>query len=1310
MRTAHRFGILMTLALGVAAAQNAASDGTRAGTAIENRATAFFNDPLAGDEQLTSADSNVVVTTVAARPGFDLVYRDSSDGLMNGTQAPGNTPQTASVTATLIAGVPLETPYLAVNNGNTEQTIVLSSAAGSLSPTVAYYADPDGDGQLSSSERLAGPITSLRLPYDDPATTTDEGVVAFVQVLTTPASASVGAVYAASPVGSGEGFDVASSRATPQTESATLLGLQFAAVTIAPQPPVPADVTGNTLTNNLGPTSLKPLVATDDRAVVSYTVVTLPDPASGVLLYGGAPVTAGQTITDPAGLSFDPAAGFSGNATFDYRATDNDGAASTTNRNADGSVTPGPATYTIPVQAPQTADLTVVKSNNWTSTPTQVIVSPDASSDIVAAGTYSRYYIRVTNVGTTTVTGAVLRDLPNAGLDSSNLYIGCNDQTPGTCTATNRPTNVQLLSGYALPTLAPGQFYDIRITPKVTSNAPTADNTATVTLPGNMVDLTPENNTSTDSDRIGVPPVAATATNAPLTNDMGATRLSPSLSGSDSDGQVVGYRIEGLPGGGVLALDGVPVKVGQVIPSADIGRLTFDPDPLTGAGGTSNLSFQYRSLDNDGLQSGLASYTIPVSRVLGALPCQNTVYGLFGTVSALGDSNMTSIRPVAPDGTLGPAIAVPPYAKTAALAVSPDGSRVFTMGDDYVLRMYDALAGVWSTLGKITDSSTTVNPVRMTIDKTGTGYVSVSNLIWTFDGMTGGNLSTAKTIVFSEDTGLTPAPYLYDPNMSLNGDFISGSDGNLYLMANPSGSNFLDLFRIQGTKTGSPVASYAGRLAAANIGSANYAGFAAIPDGEDIGIGSDIYAISTGGRFIQVDMTNLTVTPVRQATELVSSDLGSCFYPTLRPAMSSQKTVSNVTVPGATSSKPGDTLEYTITVSNSGTIAASGVTLQDALPPGTRYVPGSTTTNGSATPDAAAGTFPYATTRQIRSSGTDVANGLVLVGNDKPVVVRFRVEVTPEAGNLIRNQGDVGFINNQTGTAVRDGLKTDDPRVGGASDPTDFPVVRAAPALSVTKTVDSRYVRVTPSTTDDTVTQSAEQLTYTLTLTNNGSAEASGVTLTDQLPSGLTYVSSTATPALSAEPAQSGQTLTFNVGQLAAGATQTIQVKTALQVTPNVNQQPISNQVVARANGLNPVASAPAVTDVVYPKLRKSVRNLTRASDAGQQAQGLPGELLEYCLDFSNYGTLPLANYRLTDHVPASTTVVGNAYDSGSSTGLGIKLTRGGETSLLSSAADSDAGSLSSAGGTSGQGTLSANIGTLNAGETGSLCFQVRIR
>ena len=397
-------------------------------------------------------------------------------------------------------------------------------------------------------------------------------------------------------------------------------------------------------------------------------------------------------------------------------------------------------------------------------------------------------------------------------------------------------------------------------------------------------------------------------------------------------------------------------------------------------------------------------------------------------------------------------------------------------------------------------------------------------------------------------------------------------------------------------------------------------------------------------------------------------------------------------------------------MTNSGTIAASGVTLQDALPPGTRYVPGSTVTNGSATPDAAGGTFPYAATQQIRSSGTDVANGLVLVGTDKPVVVRFRVEVTPDAGSLIRNQGDVGFINNQTGMAVRDGLKTDDPSLSGPSDPTNFPVVRAVPALSVTKTVDSRYVRVTSSTADDSVTLSPEQLTYTLTVTNSGAADASGVTLTDQLPAGLTYLSSTATPALSAEPTLSGQTLTFAVGQLAAGATQTVKVVTGLQVKPDVAQAPLSNQVMAQASGLSAVTSAPAVTDLVYPKLRKSVRNLTRGTQASEQTQGLPGDLLEYCLDFSNYGTLPLANYRLTDHVPGSTSVVGNAYDAGSGTGLGIKLTRGGQTTLLTSAADSDAASLSSAGGTFGQGTLSADLGTLNAGETGSACFQVRIR
>ena len=64
-----------------------------------------------------------------------------------------------------------------------------------------------------------------------------------------------------------------------------------------------------------------------------------------------------------------------------------------------------------------------------------------------------------------------------------------------------------------------------------------------------------------------------------------------------------------------------------------------------------------------------------------------------------------------------------------------------------------------------------------------------------------------------------------------------------------------------------------------------------------------------------------------------------------------------------------------------------------------------------------------------------------------------------------------------------------------------------------------------------------ENFTYTLTVTNNGPATATGVVVTDTLPAAVTYVSATPAPA-----SVSGQMLTWNVGSLAVGASTTITV------------------------------------------------------------------------------------------------------------------------------------------------------------------------
>ena len=97
--------------------------------------------------------------------------------------------------------------------------------------------------------------------------------------------------------------------------------------------PIAFDVV-NTLQAPRGETStqarpLSALLATDpDGTVASFTVLSLPDPATGVLSLGGVPVVVNQVLTPTQAtqLAFRPVAGFVGNAFFAYRATDNLGA------------------------------------------------------------------------------------------------------------------------------------------------------------------------------------------------------------------------------------------------------------------------------------------------------------------------------------------------------------------------------------------------------------------------------------------------------------------------------------------------------------------------------------------------------------------------------------------------------------------------------------------------------------------------------------------------------------------------------------------------------------------------------------------------------------------------------------------------------------------------------------------------------------------------------------------------------------------------------------------------------------------------
>jgi len=149
-----------------------------------------------------------------------------------------------------------------------------------------------------------------------------------------------------------------------------------------------------------------------------------------------------------------------------------------------------------------------------------------------------------------------------------------------------------------------------------------------------------------------------------------------------------------------------------------------------------------------------------------------------------------------------------------------------------------------------------------------------------------------------------------------------------------------------------------------------------------------------------------------------------------------------------------------------------------------------------------------------------------------------------------------------------------------------------------------------------------QDIPYTITVSNPGSAVAKAVVVTDNVPDGLSHVS--------------GQsTVTFNVGDLPPGQSRTLPI-----VLKGTKRGKHCNGASAVASNVTKV-SAEACTTILVPGI-----NLVKE---GTKEQFL-GKSADYTLTVSNTGDTKLTNVTITDTAPAATrilnaagaTVVGN--------------------------------------------------------------------
>ncbi len=297
-------------------------------------------------------------------------------------------------------------------------------------------------------------------------------------------------------------------------------------------------------------------------AVTEYRIDTLP--SDGTLRLDGVAVSAGDVITqaeiDAGDLTFEPDANWNGATSFTFSAHDGDAWSAT------------PATFGITVtptnDAPDATSATVTLTED--DGPTAVTLS---GMDIDAGDAVTQYRIDTLPAnGTLTLSGAAVNPgdvVTQAQIDAGDLKF---EPTPGWNGTTHFTFSAH-------------------------------DGDAWSAAPGTLtLDVSPANDA----------PIA-TAGAVTLNEDAAGTVVT--LAGTDPDvgDAVEAYRIDTLPTGGTLQLNGVAVSAGDTITQAqiDAGALTFEPD----ANWSGSTSFTFSTHDGDEWSAASAAFDVTVNAV-----------------------------------------------------------------------------------------------------------------------------------------------------------------------------------------------------------------------------------------------------------------------------------------------------------------------------------------------------------------------------------------------------------------------------------------------------------------------------------------------------------------------------------------------------------------------------------------------------------------------------------------------------------------------------------------------------------------------
>jgi uncharacterized repeat protein (TIGR01451 family) len=284
-----------------------------------------------------------------------------------------------------------------------------------------------------------------------------------------------------------------------------------------------------------------------------------------------------------------------------------------------------------------------------------------------------------------------------------------------------------------------------------------------------------------------------------------------------------------------------------------------------------------------------------------------------------------------------------------------------------------------------------------------------------------------------------------------------------------------------------------------------------------------------------------------------------------------------------------DEVVYTLTAHNAGPNDATGVTIVDSLPAGLNFI------DASPGCDNTAGTV----TCHIGTIASGDSAGVTIRALTTPAVAGSSVG---NFASVLANEPDPIPSNNQGSVTIH---------------------VQPLVDLTLTK------VPSNPSPVAGGV------VSYTLTLVNRGPSPATGVTITDPLPSALSFVSSAGQGSCSG----SGQRVTCHLGTVAAGAGAVVVI--TARVASSAAGASVQNTATAGAD--EPIARPQLLTAsaLIRPVAGPSPPTADLAiSKTANHASGRVGEAIRYTITVTNHGPATATKPTVTDTFSKSVKLV----------------------------------------------------------------------